>query len=204
MSTNKVADHNLSSRGQEGDTGRSGNQTLSSVIESFMTGGSRTSSDITSANPINDFTNALRVLSTEQGSELATQLIASLENDFRNADGEKPKGVPQNVIDDLPRVLINDLPDKETADCPICTSRFIDDTHPLIVKLPCNLKKGGKAHIFDLECVGPWLEMNSTCPLCRFDVLDADRIRKEKLEEELRAAKEEDEDDEEEEWDDYG
>ena len=31
-----------------------------------------------------------------------------------------------------------------------------------MVRLPCN-----RAHMFDLECIQPWLKVNPTCPLDR-------------------------------------
>lgn len=36
------------------------------------------------------------------------------------------------------------------------------DSHPLVVRLPCH-----KDHLFDLECIQPWLKLNPTCPLDR-------------------------------------
>lgn len=36
------------------------------------------------------------------------------------------------------------------------------DSHPLVVRLPCH-----KDHIFDLECIQPWIKLNATCPLDR-------------------------------------
>mmetsp|Transcript_7309 Transcript_7309/g.9249 ORF Transcript_7309/g.9249 Transcript_7309/m.9249 type:complete len:148 (-) Transcript_7309:882-1325(-) len=147
-------------------------------------------------------------MNTEEGLTLALELVNSLENSDVQFNDNKEKGVSQEFLDSLERVSINDLPNKETADCPICTNKFIDDKYPLLVKLPCSVQqingKKGKGHIFDLECIGPWLKVNSTCPLCRFDVLEANKKRKEKLEEELRKAKEEDDEEEEEDWDDYG
>jgi hypothetical protein len=116
------------------------------------------------------------VLNAEEGSVLALDLLQSLENEPFNSTGAQSKGVPQEFIDSLERVPLKNLPQKETADCPICTNRFVDDDYPLLVKLPCSVQhsagKVAKDHIFDLECIGPWLKVNSTCPLCRFDVLE--------------------------------
>ena len=41
------------------------------------------------------------------------------------------------------------------------------DEYPLVVRLPCNDK-----HMFDLECIQPWLKLNSTCPLDRKDLAE--------------------------------
>lgn len=40
------------------------------------------------------------------------------------------------------------------------------DPYPLVVELPCNTN-----HRFDLDCIRPWLKLNSTCPLDRKDLL---------------------------------
>lgn len=152
-------------------------------------------------------------MNTEEGSTVALELLESFDNSNNGnsfVDGEK-QGVSQDYLDSLERVSISQLPNKESADCSICTNKFIDDDYPLLVRLPCDAQimvsgKKVKGHVFDLECVGPWLKVNPTCPLCRFDVLKADKKRKEKLEAELKKAQEEEDEDEEEEedWDVYG
>jgi len=40
------------------------------------------------------------------------------------------------------------------------------DQYPLVVRLPCH-----KSHIFDLECIEPWLRLHPTCPLDRKDLI---------------------------------
>lgn len=40
------------------------------------------------------------------------------------------------------------------------------DPYPLVIRLPCH-----KDHLFDLECIQPWLRLNATCPLDRKDLL---------------------------------
>jgi hypothetical protein len=40
------------------------------------------------------------------------------------------------------------------------------DEYPLVVRLPCH-----KDHIFDLECISPWLKVNPTCPLDRLRMI---------------------------------
>ena len=68
-------------------------------------------------------------------------------------------------------------------DCPICGNPFLEgmvlsilsgafaltrisDEYPLVVRLPCN-----KNHMFDLECIAPWLKLHATCPLDRKDIV---------------------------------
>ncbi|KAI9653717.1 MAG: hypothetical protein M1829_001139, partial [Trizodia sp. TS-e1964] len=38
--------------------------------------------------------------------------------------------------------------------------------YPLVVRLPCH-----SSHMFDLECITPWLKLHTTCPLDRKDLL---------------------------------
>lgn len=45
---------------------------------------------------------------------------------------------------------------------PAAILTLLTDTHPLVVRLPCH-----KDHLFDLECIQPWLKLNPTCPLDR-------------------------------------
>ncbi|XXZ98873.1 hypothetical protein QA089_001384 [Meyerozyma guilliermondii] len=176
-------------------THRRQHQTLASVIDSFLA-----SERSTSQNERDTFTQALGVLGSEDVSGLAQQLFSQLNE--HPDDFSPQKGVSQDFLDSLERVPVSKLTDK-TAECPICTNKFVEDDYPLVVRLPCQ-KIQSKGHTFDLECVGPWLKMHSTCPLCRFDVTEASRKRKEQLEEELRKAREEESEEEEEGWDVYG
>ena len=54
---------------------------------------------------------------------------------------------------------------KPNDTCPICSNPFLEDKYPLVVRLPCN-----KSHVFDMECIKPWLKLNTTCPLDRKDL----------------------------------
>ena len=102
------------------------------------------------------------------------------------------EGVDEEYIAGLERVSIKKV--KKEADCPICCNPFVEDPHPLLVRLPCH-----PTHIFDLECVRPWLRLKGTCPLDRQDLAKRERDRKKKLLEDIKkkAAPEDDE----EEWD---
>ncbi|PVI05077.1 hypothetical protein DM02DRAFT_126465 [Periconia macrospinosa] len=74
------------------------------------------------------------------------------------------KGVPDSFLDELERVPNKSL--KPTDTCPICVNPFLEDQYPLVVQLPCH-----KDHRFDLDCIRPWLKLNSTCPLDRKELL---------------------------------
>jgi hypothetical protein len=89
-------------------------------------------------------------------------LINSVQSQIEDPP-EKVAGVPQSYLDELERVPKKQL--KKSDVCPICAEKFLDDEYPLVVQLPCH-----KTHRFDLECVGPWLRLQGTCPLDRKDL----------------------------------
>lgn len=135
------------------------------------------------------------------GSDVVQNFLSSFES---MGPEVKAEGASQDLLDSLDRVDVKSLSD--TADCPICTNRFVDNDYPLVVKLPCHVQgKTKKEHMFDLDCIAPWLKVNSTCPLCRFNINEVDKIRRQKLEAELKRVRDEEEDDDDEdEWDMYG
>jgi len=90
---------------------------------------------------------------------------------------EKVAGVPQSYLDELERVPKKSL--KKDDMCPICAEKFLDDEFPLVVQLPCH-----KTHRFDLECVGPWLMLQGTCPLDRKELMKKKEVPKMENEEE--------------------
>lgn len=124
-------------------------------------------------------------------SDLLENMIESLMG-FAEQPPREVKGVDEEYIAALERVNIKKV--KKDADCPICGNAFVEDPHPLLVRLPCHPN-----HIFDLECIRPWLLLNGTCPLDRADLAQRERDRKKKhLEDIKKNAAPEDEEDE---WD---
>ncbi|KAH8601136.1 hypothetical protein B0O99DRAFT_608082 [Bisporella sp. PMI_857] len=107
-----------------------------------------------------------------QTTSLLTALLSSLDSTI-DAPPTEIQGVPQSYLDSLERVPKKEL--KEGDSCPICAERFLDDEYPLVVELPCH-----KTHRFDLECVGPWLRLNGTCPLDRKELNKKKEVVKEK------------------------
>ncbi|PWW72595.1 hypothetical protein C7212DRAFT_359916 [Tuber magnatum] len=87
-------------------------------------------------------------------SLIVTQLLSSATSH------EPVDGVPNEFLDTLDRVPKSKL--KAEDECPICGERFLDDEFPLVVRLGCRGK-----HVFDLECIAPWLKIRSTCPMDR-------------------------------------
>jgi hypothetical protein len=100
---------------------------------------------------------------TPENAAFLNELVSSLDNDIEHPPG-KVAGVPQSYLDGLERVPKKMLKTSDT--CPICAEPFLDDPYPLVVELPCH-----KSHRFDLDCVGPWLRLQGTCPLDRKDLL---------------------------------
>lgn len=92
-------------------------------------------------------------------NELMDNLVQSL---MASADDPptQVEGVSDEFIAALDRVDKKEL--TESMSCPICANPFLDDKYPLVVRLPCHTD-----HMFDLECIQPWLKLNPTCPLDR-------------------------------------
>ncbi|KIW99121.1 uncharacterized protein Z519_00784 [Cladophialophora bantiana CBS 173.52] len=133
----------------------------------------------------------MRRINDNADSNLLDSMIQNLM-DTAERPPREVKGVDEEYIAALDRVHIKKV--QKDADCPICGNAFVEDPHPLLVRLPCH-----QNHIFDLECIRPWLLVNGTCPLDRVDLAQRERDRKKKQLEEIKknAAPEDDE----EEWD---
>ncbi|KAI0997567.1 hypothetical protein K3495_g10625 [Podosphaera aphanis] len=105
--------------------------------------------------------------------EFLQSLITSL-----NADIDRPPtvvpGVSQSYLDQLERVSRKAL--KKGEECKICGEEFLADEFCLVVQLPCH-----PLHRFDLECIGPWLRLQGTCPVDRKDLEGEKKMRLEKL-----------------------
>jgi len=101
--------------------------------------------------------------SDQHNIEFLDSMIDTIEHEI-DSPPAKVAGVPQSYLDTLDRVPKQRL--KKTDTCPICSEPFLDDPYPLVVELPCH-----PTHRFDLDCVGPWLRLQGTCPLDRKDLL---------------------------------
>lgn len=115
------------------------------------------------------YTTLQRDSPTEANAALLSTLLSSLSSAVDHPPSEIA-GVPQSYLDSLERVDKKELQrndvKKDNDTCPICAERFLDDQYPLVVRLPCH-----SSHLFDLECVGPWLMAQGTCPLDRKEML---------------------------------
>ncbi|MCJ1406255.1 hypothetical protein MMC19_000320 [Ptychographa xylographoides] len=95
--------------------------------------------------------------------DLLENLVETLLGEA-DAPPKEVKGVSDEFLADLERVPRKAL--KKDMSCPICNNPFLDDEYPLVVRLPCH-----KSHIFDLECIQPWLKLHPTCPLDRKNLI---------------------------------
>ncbi|KAL4804511.1 hypothetical protein BDV18DRAFT_32136 [Aspergillus unguis] len=120
------------------------------------------------------------------GDDLLAQMIQTLLRDAETPPTEV-EGASEAFCDDLDRVPRASL--KPSQSCPICSVPFLEDKYPLVVRLPCH-----PTHLFDLECVRPWLRLRGTCPLDRTDFAKQERDK-------IEARKKLAEQDDEEEWD---
>lgn len=150
-----IEEHNIQELPQANDNTTSGHrthQTLSTLLGEFF-------ESTTTGVPQSQEEQLQRALQTLGDLPLADSLLEQLHTE------KDISGVPQEFIDALDRVAKKAL--KPDQACPICTSDFLDDPHPLVVRLPCEGR-----HTFDLECIAPWLKVHSTCPMCRKNMLD--------------------------------
>ncbi|QSL64200.1 hypothetical protein MERGE_000355 [Pneumocystis wakefieldiae] len=103
-----------------------------------------------------EINNIFQGYSNASSSALDLLMFQSI-NDLKNTQS----GLPDNFMDTLDRVPKKLL--KQDDICSICKTSFLEDKYPLVVKLPCG-------HKFD-ECIGLWLKISATCPVCRKSVL---------------------------------
>ncbi|KAI9875763.1 MAG: hypothetical protein M1830_008019 [Pleopsidium flavum] len=177
--------------------------TFFSTLELVDTSGEQRSHNNSYAVPIpGDVSAAFRTLADafermrQDGGE-ENNLLQSLVETLM-VDAERPPrevhGVPDSFLDgklDQETLELERIPKKslKPADvCPICNNPFLEDQYPLVVRLPCH-----KSHLFDLECIQPWLKLHPTCPLDRIDLLKKS---------EPPPASEKEEEEEDGEWDD--
>ncbi|MCJ1362697.1 hypothetical protein MMC16_001803 [Acarospora aff. strigata] len=147
--------------------------TFFSTLELVDTSGEHRAHNNTHAVPIpGDISAAFRTLADafermRQDGGGENDLLQSLVESLM-ADAERPprevQGVPDTFLDELERIPKKSL--KPADVCPICNNPFLEDQFPLVVRLPCH-----KSHLFDLECIQPWLKLHPTCPLDRIDLL---------------------------------
>eukprot|EP00249_Psilotum_nudum_P006331 c19644_g1_i1 orf=469-1758(+) len=93
------------------------------------------------------------------GSELE-QLIHHLAERDSGTYGTAPAS--KAAVDALPVLKITkQLLDSDDVHCAVCKELFDIGMH--VKQMPCK-------HIYHRDCILPWLELHSTCPVCRFQM----------------------------------
>ncbi|XP_017141384.1 E3 ubiquitin-protein ligase Iruka [Drosophila miranda] len=82
---------------------------------------------------------------------IVTQMLNQMET-------SGPPPLSSNRINEIPNVQITSEEVEKKIQCSICWDDFkIDET---VRKLPCS-------HLYHENCIVPWLNLHSTCPICR-------------------------------------
>lgn len=87
---------------------------------------------------------------------IVTQMLNQMET-------SGPPPLSAQRINEIPNVQINAEEVNRKIQCSICWDDFkIDET---VRKLPCS-------HLYHENCIVPWLNLHSTCPICRKSLAD--------------------------------
>ncbi|KAK5007922.1 hypothetical protein LTR39_005296 [Cryomyces antarcticus] len=178
MSSYEV-EHNISAQRQPSDRPRRPDlSTFFSTLDTVDTSGERQPSNVHSLPQPGDVSAAYRTLAhvfemmrvngravneSGEGAEGRADVLEFLIDHLMQGAEAPPReveGVPDSFLAELERVPKTSL--KAQDSCPICSNPFLEDEFPLVVRLPCH-----KDHLFDLDCISPWLKLNPTCPLDR-------------------------------------
>eukprot|EP01017_Pseudomicrothorax_dubius_P019074 TRINITY_DN2100_c0_g1_i2.p2 TRINITY_DN2100_c0_g1~~TRINITY_DN2100_c0_g1_i2.p2 ORF type:complete len:108 (-),score=9.27 TRINITY_DN2100_c0_g1_i2:193-516(-) len=73
----------------------------------------------------------------------------------------KKRGLPVGVTKHIAKLRFGQS--KSHRECSVCTNIIKKDDY--IHLLPCR-------HMFHSSCIKPWFADNTTCPNCRYDLLD--------------------------------
>ncbi|KAF7436455.1 hypothetical protein PC9H_003288 [Pleurotus ostreatus] len=98
------------------------------------------------------------VFSQEALDQVITQIM-------ENSNSNRPVPAPDDKIQELPRVVLEEGSPLLEKDCAVCKDQFKlgteDPDEQVVITLPCK-------HPFHEPCITPWLKSSGTCPVCRF------------------------------------
>lgn len=101
------------------------------------------------------------VFNQEALDHILTQLM-------ENSNASRPVPATEEIIDKLPREVLEEGSPTLEKDCAVCKDQFKlqteDPDEQVVVTLPCK-------HPFHEPCILPWLKSSGTCPVCRFALI---------------------------------
>jgi len=93
--------------------------------------------------------------------EALDQIITQI---MENSNGTRPVPATEEIIDRLPREVLEVGSPILESDCAVCKEQFQLETEDVdeqvVITLPCQ-------HPFHMPCILPWLTSSGTCPVCR-------------------------------------
>jgi len=97
--------------------------------------------------------------------EALDQIITQM---MENSNASAPVPATEEVIEKLPREVLEEGCALLEESCAVCKDQFKLDTEDpdeqIVVMLPCN-------HPFHSPCILPWLKSSGTCPVCRYQLV---------------------------------
>lgn len=100
-----------------------------------------------------------KIFESTMDALLQTQSLQQSSLSSLLAKRKKTDALPQEYISKLPRMRMG----CSKKDCTICTNHF--EQNEVVRVLPCK-------HVFHDQCLMPWFQTGTSCPNCRFDVLN--------------------------------
>lgn len=83
---------------------------------------------------------------------------------MENSNANRPVPATEEIIDNLPREVLETGSPTLEKDCAVCKEQFKTETEDpdeqIVITLPCK-------HPFHEPCILPWLKSSGTCPVCR-------------------------------------
>ncbi|KAI0718936.1 hypothetical protein C8T65DRAFT_706595 [Cerioporus squamosus] len=97
--------------------------------------------------------------------EALDQIISQI---MENSNAHQPVPATEEVIEKLPREVLEQGSPLLEKDCAVCKDQFAlgteDPDEQIVITLPCQ-------HPFHEPCILPWLKTSGTCPVCRYQLV---------------------------------